>query len=54
MDSTETAVHTVATVEALLHKSQETDATRVVKAKGMEKRPEWTRPLVEFRSSAHE
>jgi len=41
-------------MEALLHQCQKTDATRVVRGKGMEAFPKWTRPLVEFRSLAHE
>jgi hypothetical protein len=41
-------------VEAPLHQSQETDATRTVRGKGMEKCHKWTRPLVELRSLAHE
>ena len=40
MVSAETAVHTVAAVEASLHESKETDATRIIRGKGMEKRPE--------------
>ena len=39
MDTSETAVHTVAAVEAAIHKSEETDATRVIRGTGMEKRP---------------
>src|ERR1039457_5303522 len=40
--------------EAFLHESHKTDATRVIRRKGVEERPKWTRPLVELRSLAHE
>ena len=54
MDTPETAVHTVAAVEANIHKGKETDATRIVRGSGMEKCPKQTRPLVELRSLAYE
>ena len=54
MDTSETAVHTVAAVKAAIHKDEETDATRVIRGEGVEKRPQQTRPLVEFRSLAYE
>ncbi len=37
MDTSETALHTVAAVEAPLHKNEEADATRIVRGEGMEK-----------------
>ena len=54
MDTSETALHTVAAVKATIHKGEETDATRIVRGEGVEKRPKQTRPLVEFRSLAYE
>ena len=54
MDTPETAVHTVAAVEASLYENEETDATRTIRGEGMEKCPKQTRPLVEFRSLAYE
>ena len=54
MDSAETAVHTLATVEAALHPSEEPDARGLSEETGMEIGHERTRPLVEFRSLAHE
>ena len=54
MDTPETAVHIVAAVEASLHESKETDAPWIIRGKGLAKRPEQTRPLVELRSLAHE
>jgi hypothetical protein len=41
-------------MEATIHKDEETDATRIIRSKGMEKCPKQTRPLVELRSLAHE
>ena len=54
MDTPETALHTVAAMEATIHKNEETDATRIIRGEGVEKRPKQTRPLVEFRSLAYE
>ena len=54
MGTSETALHTVAPVEATIHKSEETDATRIIRGKGVEKRLKQKRPLVEFRSLAYE
>ena len=54
MDTPETAVHIVAAVEATIYKGEETDATRIVRGEGVEKRPQQTRPLVEFRSLTYE
>ena len=54
MDTPEIALHTVAAVEAPIHKGKETDATRIIRGKGVEKRPKQARPLVEFRSLAYE
>lgn len=54
MDTSETALHTVAAVEATIHKSEEIDATRIIRGEGVEKRPKQTRPLVEFRGLAYE
>jgi hypothetical protein len=39
MDTPETSLHPVAAVEATIHKSKETDATRIIRGKGMEKCP---------------
>ena len=54
MGTSETALHTVAPVEAIIHKSEETDATRIIRGKGVEKLPKQKRALVEFRSLAYE
>ena len=54
MDTSETAVHTLAAVEANIHESKETDAMRIIRGEGVEKCPKWTRPLVELRSLAYE
>jgi hypothetical protein len=39
MDTSETALPTVASVEAPLHESKETDALRIIRGEGVEKRP---------------
>jgi len=54
MDTSETAVHTVAAVETSIYESKETDATRIVGGEGVEKCPKQARPLVEFRSLTYE
>jgi hypothetical protein len=38
MDTPETAVHIMAAVETSIHESKETDATWIVRGKGVEKR----------------
>ena len=54
MDTTETAVHIVAAVETSIYESKETDAARIIRGEGVEKRSKQTRPLVEFRSLTYE
>ena len=54
MDTPQTALHTVAAVETTVHESKETDATRNIRGKGMEKCPESKRSLVEFGSLTYE
>ena len=39
MDTSETAVHIVAAVEATIHPGEETDAMRIIGGEGMEKCP---------------
>ncbi len=54
MDQAQVSLSALASVEADLHPSQEPDATRIAGQCGMEIRDKRTRPLVEFRSLAHE
>ena len=54
MGQAETAVHSVAAVETVLHAGKEPDTAGIDRSKGMEERQKWPRPLVERRGLAHE